>query len=457
MSPSADNARPAAPPLAASGTSGESAGRPTRVRWHMAALLTLITALTYLDRLNLGIAGQFIQQEFRLSTETMGWILSGFVLGYAIFQVPGGWAGDRYGPRRMLTFAILWWSVFTAMTALAPRLPIRAVLGLAWSFFIVRFLIGVGEAATLPNANKVVAYWLGIKRRGIGNSLFLMGVGVGGVSTPMLIAWLMQRWGWRESFYVCGMLGVVIALGWHLYATNRPEEHPRVNAAELELIRADAADSTRAGMHRRPPWKRLLSSRSSWALMLSYFCEGYPNYIFYTWFFMYIVQARHLTVSQGGFWGAAPFLAIVILAPIGGWFSDFAVHRLGKRRGRQTAAWLGMLSSAVLLTTGAHAENNTLAILLLGAACGFNIFSTSTWWATCIDMAPNFSGSLSAMMNTWGNIGGAISPVLTAYLATRFGWPRALDFAAGISFLAVVLWFWVNADENLEAPAAGAS
>lgn len=429
--------------------------RPTRVRWHIVGMLTLITALTYLDRMNLSIAGKPIQEEFALSTETMGWVLSGFVLGYALFQVPGGWAGDRFGPRAVLTFAILWWSVFTAATALAPRLPLRDWFGVAGSLIVVRFLIGVGEAAALPNANKIVANWMGQQSRAVGNSLFLMGVGVGGTITPMLIAWIMQRWGWRTSFYLCAVLGAIVALGWHLYATNRPEEHPRVNDRELETIhrgRPKDAPATTSGdsAKKRTPWRRILSSRSGWALMLSYFCEGYPNYIFYTWFFLYLVRARGLTVKQGGLWAATPFLAAMLLAPLGGWFSDRAVAKLGRRRGRQCAVWIGMTASALLLAAGAHTAENTWAILLLSAAMGFNIFATSTWWAACIDLAPNFSGSLSAIMNTWGNLGGWLSPILTGYIAARVGWTQALDFAAAVTLVGGLLWTFVNADENLE-------
>lgn len=435
---------------------------PTHVRWRIAALLTLITSLTYIDRLNLSIAGKHIQDEFHFSMQTMGWILSGFVLGYAIFQVPGGWAGDRFGPRRLLTFAIVWWSIFTAVTAIVPQLPAPAWMSLPVTFFVTRFLIGAGAAAALPNSNKVIAFWMGQTRRGLGNSIFLMGVGLGGTITPVLIAFLAERYGWRASFVFCGFLGLALATAWHLYATNRPEEHRRVNSAELQIIqsaRLDAGANPRSAGRTpplSPPWRRILSSRSAWMLMLSYFCEGYPNYIYYTWFFLYLVRVRGLSVRQGGFWGAAPFLAVVMLAPLGGWLSDRAASRFGRRRGRRAMVWLGMTASALLLASGAHAANTTLAILLLSGAMGFNIFATATWWATCIDLTRNFSGSLSAMMNTWGNIGGWISPILTAYIATRWGWTRALDFAALITLVAPLLWIFVNADEDLEAPAAPA-
>jgi MFS transporter, ACS family, glucarate transporter len=434
---------------------GASETRPTRVRWQIVALLTLITALTYLDRMNMGIAGKYIQDEFAFSTQTMGWILSAFVLGYALFQVPGGWLGDHFGPRGILTAAILWWSLFTAITGLVPQLPLRGWMGLVWSFILIRFMIGVGEAACLPNSNKIVAFWIGDSRRGVANSLFLAGIGIGGALTPVLITAIMQRWGWAMSFYISGGLGIFVALFWNTFATSRPEQHSRVNAQELNMIhfRSRAPDSQPQVQNIRrakTPWKKLLGNVSTWCLMLSYFCEGYPNYIFYTWFFIYLVRVRGLTIKQGGLWGAAPFLAILILAPLGGWFSDRAVSRFGKRRGRQLTVWVGMTASALLLTLGANTSRNVMGILFLCGALGFNMFATSTWWATCNDLSQNFSGSLSAMMNTWGNLGGWISPILTAYIAVHLGWTQALDFAALITLLAGVLWIPLNADQNLE-------
>ncbi|HEV2349575.1 MAG TPA: MFS transporter [Terriglobia bacterium] len=434
---------------------GTSGFRPTRVRWQIVAMLTLITALTYLDRMNMGIAGKYIQDEFAFNTQTMGWILSAFVLGYALFQVPGGWLGDRYSPRGVLTGAILWWSLFTAITGLVPRLPLRHWMGLVGSFILIRFLIGMGEAACLPNSNKIIAFWIGENRRGVANSMFLTGIGLGGALTPLLISSIMQRWGWEMSFYISGGLGVFVAVAWYVFATSRPEEHSSVNAGELEIIRKRAQPPDAPAREQNPerlktPWKKLLGNVSTWCLMLSYFCEGYPNYIFYTWFFIYIVRVRGLTIKQGGLWGAAPFLSILIFAPLGGWFSDRATTQFGKRRGRQLTVWVGMTCSAILMTLGAHATGNVMAILFLSGAVGCNMFATSTWWATCNDLTRNFSGALSALMNMCGNLGGWISPILTAYIAVHLGWTHALDFAAMITFIAGVLWIPLNADQNLE-------
>jgi ACS family glucarate transporter-like MFS transporter len=431
--------------------------RPTRVRWHIIALLAVISGLTYLDRLNLSIAAGYIQKEFLFNDETMGWVLSAFVLGYALFQVPGGWVGDRYGPRGVMTVAILWWSLFTAGTAIAPRLPLVGWFGLAWSFAIVRFLIGVGEAAAFPNSNKIIANWMGAGQRGIGNALFLFGIGVGGALTPKFITSLMGHWGWRSSFYACAVVGTAVALTWHRYATDHPEEHPRVNAAELALIHAgetrEAAVFQPATARRQgAPWGRMLSRVSVWALVLSYSCIAYAAYIFYTWFFIYLTRERGFTVKQGGFWGSTPFLAIALLAPLGGWVSDRAVARFGKRRGRQSAVWLGAACSAGLMWAGGHTQDNILAILLLAGAAGFNLFATTTWWAACNDLTKKYSGSLSGLMNMFGNLGGWLSPIVTAYIATRVGWNQALSFAALVTLAAGALWFLVDASQGLEEP-----
>lgn len=418
------------------------------MRWHIVTLLAVIAGLTYLDRLNLSIAGKHIQDEFAFTTETMGWILSAFVLGYALFQVPGGWLGDRFGPRAVLTAAIVGWSVLTAATALAPALPLAAWFGVAWSFAIIRFLVGAGEGMAFPNINRMIAFWMGPGQRGIGNSLWLVGIGAGGAMTPLLIATLSERWGWRTAFYVCAAIGFVIVAAWRLYATNHPEEHPRVNAAELAFIRAGAESRRAEGLP--TPWKKMFSSVSVWALILSYTCIAFPAYIFYTWFFIYLVNVRGLTVEQGGWWGSTPFICIALLAPLGGWVSDRFVRRLGRRRGRQSAVWLGAAVSAFLMWTGGNAANNTLAILLLGLASGFNLFATATWWAVCNDLTRHHSGSLSGLMNMSGNLGGWMSPIVTAYIATRVGWTAALDFAALVTLAAGVLWLLVRADSPLE-------
>jgi len=438
-----------------------SGPRPTRIRWRIVAMTTFTMAVAVLGRLNLGVLGKYIQDEFAFSTQTMGWIFSAFAFAYHPFQILGGWAGDRYGPRKVLTFSILFWSVATAAMGLVPRLPMSRWLGLAWSFAIFRFLIGLGEAPASPNSAKLVASWMGAVRRGVGISYHFLGFGLGGALTPVAIIWVAQHWGWRTAFYLSSVLGTVVAFSWWFYATDRPDEHPDVNGAELALIRYGGAKrvpgpAAEGASRKRPPWGRMLSSVSVWGILLSYFCQGYTPYIYLTWFFIYLVRVRGLTVMRGGLWGSVPFIFIILLTPAGGWFSDYAVARFGKRRGRQSAVWLGMGCSAILLLIGSHTLNNTAAILLLAVGAGFNFFALPSWWATCIDLTPTYSASLSSLMNTFA--GGWFAPIMTAYIATRFGWTQALDFAALLTAIGAFVWIFIDANQSLEqAPVPSAA
>jgi ACS family glucarate transporter-like MFS transporter len=432
--------------------------RPTHVRWQILAILSTMMVVTALGRLNLGISARFMQDDFHLTTETMGWILGAFAFGYAIFQIPCGWAGDRYGPRVTLTFALIGWGLCTILFAVVPSFHWSSPLALAWSLAAIRLLTGAGEAASYPNANKVVAWWTTSRERGLGSSFLLGGVGAGGIVAPILFAATISRWGWRSSFIVTGILAMVVALVWYSFSTNHPHEHPKVNAAELAILSSStgAGGGSHAFSLQGTPWRKIFSSGSVWALLLSYFCHGYTPFIYFTWFFVYLTKVRGLTITKGAVWGTTPFVSMTVMALLGGWLSDKAVARFGRRRGRQSTACLGMTCSAILLAAGSHAVGPISAVLLLAGAAGFGSFAAPSWWASCIDMTPHYSGSLSGLMNTCANIAGGLAPVVTAHIATCFGWSQALDFAAMINLTAGIIWLFVNADVNLEAESPAA-
>lgn len=425
---------------------------PTRVRWRIVVILGVVAGVTYIDRLNLGIVAKFILEEYHFTTQSMGWILGAFSLGYAIFHVPGGWLADRYGPRRVLAGAILWFSVFTALTAIAPRLPLINWLGAAWAFAIVRFTMGLGEAAALPVGNKLMAYWLGEKEVAFGTSIFLAGVGAGGILAPFFISWLIKHWGWRASFFISGLVGMGLAAVCYTFVTSRPEEHPKVNSAELDLIQSGRKSSERNESTSKViavPWKRILAARSTRGLMVGHFCLVYPVYIFFTWFFVYLMKARGITITKASFWASAPFVANVIMVPLWGWLSDRAVEKLGKRMGRRSSAWMAIACSAALLWSGSQTANNTLALLQLAIAAGFNFAASAVLWTTCNDISAKFSGSISGTMSTFGSLGGWVSPVLTGYVAAKLGWTYALNLAAAITILSGLAWFFIDADRPI--------
>jgi ACS family glucarate transporter-like MFS transporter len=432
-----------------------AAEAPTRVRWTVVALVAFVTGLTYVDRLNLGIVAKNFQDEFQFTSQTMGWILGAFSLGYAWFHVPGGWLADRFGARRVLAGAIIWFSVFTALTTIAPSIPILNLAGVAWSFAIVRFLMGVGESAAFPVGNKMMGNWLGPEERALGTSIFLAGVGVAGIFAPVLITRMELGFGWRSPFLALGLIGIFAGFFCYAYVTDRPEQNPRVNSSELALIAGPAG--TEAGPVQknisqkiRVPWRKVFSNTSIWALMVSHFCLVYPLYIFFTWFFIYLVKVRGVTVSKASFWGSAPFLANIIMVPFWGWLSDRAVHKLGMRSGRRLTAWLGIGGSALLLWSGSHTANNTAALLELTLAAGFNFAASAILYTTCTDISKKCAGSISGTMATFGSLGGAASPVVTVFIATKFGWTQALDFAALVTMVSGAAWFFIDASKLIE-------
>lgn len=410
----------------------------SRIRWRIYGLLLIVVTLTFIDRFNMNVAAKYIQTEFALSDTQIGSLLSAFALGYALFQAPGGWLGDRFGPRRVLTGAILWWSAFTALTA--------AGIGIA-SMWIVRFLIGIGEGPALPCTNKMIGRWMAMPERARGSSLFLVAVGIGGAFTPPAIAWSMTHFGWRESFVACGVLGVIVAGLWHWQSTENPSEHPRVNAEELAYISVGRGPAIEAGPF---PWSKLAASASIPALVLANFMLGYVTYIFYTWFFLYLVNVRKLELMAGSYWSTAPFLAILLGAPLGGWLSDFGVKRLGHPLGRRIPVTVAAFVSCSLLLVGSRMENPYAAIGLLALAAGCNSVAAVTSWAAPNDLSERYAGTLAGLLNMCTNLGGALSPVLTPYLAGRFGWVAALDFAAAFMLCVGLLWMVVDLGKRID-------
>ena len=238
-------------------------------------IVMFIMAVTTLCRLNLSIAGKYISEEFSYDTITMGHVFSAFLWGYGLFQIPWGYIGDRFGPRRTLTISMLLFCVGTAAMGLAPRLALSSGISVLLAFQLNRFFTGVGEAASSANVTRVIASWTAARERGFASGLQTAGLGLGGTLTPIFISWTMIHWGWRVSFDLCAAISFAVLLFWWVYCTDWPEHHPRVNAAELAAIHAGEQDVARRKREllakRKPvPWGRLLSSGSIWGLILAY-------------------------------------------------------------------------------------------------------------------------------------------------------------------------------------------
>lgn len=429
----------------------------SHARWVIVAVVFCMGVLMFIDRVNISIAGKYIMPEYGLTNVQMGSIFSAFVLGYALLQIPGGWLGDRFGPRPVLAGAICWWSAFTAVTAIAGDFFLASWLGIVGSFMVVRALIGIGEAAGPPNYNRLVANWVAPEERGLAMGIATSGSALGAALTPPLIVWIMVTWGWRAAFYIAGAAGILLALFVYWFITDRPAEHSWVSATELQRITKNTPAAPSKAQPAGPiPWRALLGRADLWFLTAAYFTLGYIMYIYFSWFYLYLTDVRGFSVLKGGWYSTAPFLAGAITSPIGGWLSDFLSQRYGKRIGRCGVGCGALVLTAGFIYLGASTADPYMAILFLSLGSGSLFLSTAAFWATTMDLASKYAGTVSGFMNMGGNIGGTLSPTLTPYIAERYGWETALYIAAALAILGIFCWLGVHPERaiDLEEPDA---
>jgi ACS family glucarate transporter-like MFS transporter len=421
----------------------------TRVRWFLVFWLFVLSAVSYLDRVNISIAGGSIADAYHLTDIQLGKVFSAMVAGYALFQTAGGYLADRFGPRRVLAAGVIWWGVFTALTALVPANMAGALL----LFVGVRFFLGAGEAVIYPSANQFVARWIPVEERGMANGWIFAGVGAGAGLTPPLITYIMVHYGWRSSFWVCSGIGFLAGAVWFLAARDTPAEHPRVSAAELSTIQSgltlspanrDRAAGAAAGGKVLVSWKRVVQSREVWAVTISYFCYGYVAWIFFSWFYRYLAKVRGLDLKASAFYSMLPFLAMLVCCLLGGTINDRLTKRRGARLGRCGLAAFAMVVAAIFIAFGSQVQGARLASVVLAGGAGALYLSQSSFWSVTADIAGASSGSVSGFMNMGGQIGGTVTGSLTPWIAARYGWTASFLVAAALCLLGAVCWLAVD-------------
>jgi MFS transporter, ACS family, glucarate transporter len=415
------------------------------MRWLILGLLFAISVVTYIDRVNISVTARQMMPALGLTDQQMGFVFSAFVIGYALFQVPGGWFADRWGIRIVLTIALLWWSCFTALTAMAAASDLAGPLGIVGVLALVRFLLGIGEATALPTFNRAVTDWFPAHERGLGIGVAIGGIGIGSAITPPVTAWIMVNYGWQTAFFASASLGIGLAVIWWILARDRPSDHPWV-------LRRETAASAEHAVTRAPsiPWKALRRTPTVWWLVLSYGCLGYVAYVYMSWFYLYLVNVRGFDVLRGGFFASAPFLAILVSCPLGGWVTDRLALRRGITQGRKVVGMAGMMLAAATIAIGALMESPYLAIASLSIGAGWLYFTVGAYWSSMSDLSKSHAGSLSGLMNMGANIGGAVSPTLTPWIAQQWGWPVSLSVAALIAFTGGVLWLMIDPGKGLK-------
>ncbi|HEY9125699.1 MAG TPA: MFS transporter [Acidobacteriaceae bacterium] len=420
----------------------------SKIRYLLVAWIMVLSAIAFLDRTNISIAGAQIGHDFRIDNTHLGWVFSAFLVGYAAFQIPAGVLARRFGPRRVVALGLVWWGAFTALTALAP--PHAA--GALWWLILIRVALGAGEAVMYPCANQFVERWFPIPERGKANGIIFGGVGLGSaVAPPLLTAILLQR-GWHASFWFCAVLGLIAGAVWYLAARNTPETHPWVSQAELATIVAGRGNTLQMNPEARKaavPWRRILTSRSIVAVTASYFTYGYVSWIFFSWFYLYLTQVRGLSMKSSAVLSMFPFIAMSLGSLAGGAASDWLARHVSQRVGRCFLPAFALFLTAVLLATGSQVHDTRSASLVLACGAGALYLSQSSFWSVTADFAGTFAGVVSGAMNMGCQIGGAVTASLTPLIAAHFGWEASFLTATTLAVIGAAAWLLVDPEARL--------
>ncbi|MGH9678430.1 MAG: MFS transporter, partial [Candidatus Acidiferrales bacterium] len=398
------------------GGPGES--RESHERWLVLVLLCLMYLITYLDRVSMANTAPLIIKEFGFSKAEMGLIFSAFIWSYSLFQVPGGWLGDRFGPRKVLSTIMGYRTVIAVVTTLSVGFK---------SFWGVRFALGVGEAGAFPTATRAMQMWYPRGERGLVQGVSHAASRFGAAIGPPVAVAIMIHYGWRSVFYVIGALSLLWSILYMAVYRNMPEEHKRVNHAELARIRGLDANGEikKANVAKRPkvPWSVLLKHGNMWAVMCAYATYIYSLWFFLSWLPSYLFEYRKFTLIKTGFYASLPLAAGVVGDALGGWLTDkLYVKTNNLKFSRRSVAITAMLGCGIATLFAALSASPFTALIFLTIAMFFLEMTIGPSWAVPMDVGGEFSGTVSGMMNMGGQFVGALSPTVFGYLVSRGSW-----------------------------------
>jgi MFS transporter, ACS family, glucarate transporter len=407
-------------------------------RYRILSLLFLLSIITYLDRVCIGLAGTRIQDELSISTESWGLILAAFTLSYAAFEIPAGVWGDKYGPRNILARIVLWWSAFTALTGLATNY---------YFLLVVRFLFGAGEAGAYPNISASVSRWFPMQERARAVGITWAASRLGGALAPFLVVPIQQIYGWRASFYIFGAVGLVWTAWWYFYARDNPREKAGISKEELDLIGAPK----QVAAHVSLPWKQVLRSRNFWVLLAMYHTYCWGSYFYLGWLPTYLQRGRGFTENEMKLWATLPFLFGIVGNLSGGVASDYLSKKYGLKIGRRVIGSAGLALSGLFMLGTSQTENREIAVLFLALGYGSMDCMLPVSWAICMDIGKKYAGSVSGSMNMAGQVGSFASTALFGYLVKWLGndYNKALVPLAVMLLISAALYVLIDPTEQL--------
>lgn len=418
-------------------------------RYKMVFGTFLLAMIVLFDRILLSVAKDPVAESLQLSDKQMGWAMSIFALGYALFQTPAGLFADKYGPRKILTTVVALWSIFTALT------------GAVWNYLtllIVRFLFGAGEAGAFPGMARAIYSWIPLSERGIVNGINFSGGRIGAAFALPMVAWLMDLVGWRLTFVLLGAIGILWGIVWYLWFRDNPEDHKGMSTSEVGYIRAHTNRNTAEEEKVTIDFGKLFRSKTMWQLMGQYFASNFTFFFCLTWLFPHIKAKYGLDALEAGFYASAP----LIFGALGNWFSGFLVDFIYKKKrwalSRKVPAIIGFLLASIGIVASVYMDEVTPAIILISIAVFGADMTLSPSWSVCVDVGKQFSGAVSGTMNMAGNIGSFLTALAFPYLLELTGSEVPFFYlAAGLNLLAIVLWMRVKPQQPLQITATSTS
>jgi len=435
-------------------TSMQTVSSPSFVRWKILLILALASFISYVLRTNLSFAAPEMMADLGLDEIQWGWVLAGFTVGYALFQFPGGILGDRLGPRRVLTVIAVLWALLTVITSLVPGQETSSTWVIIATLFLVRFLVGAVHAPIFPVVNASIVRWFPVGGWALPSGLTSTGLTLGGAAAAIVVPLVIIQLGWRATFLCIAPLGLLTAIIWWRYSRDDPADHPGVNDAEVELIKAGWKSEELPGEEQtgadNADWLRVLKNRDVLFLMLSYSSMNFVFYIVFNWFFYYLVEVREFSATDAGFVASAQWIAGAAGAALGGWSCDRMCRTLGLRWGCRWPVIIGMTVSAALLLVGALHPNAFIAVSSMVLLFFFNQLNEGPYWATSIAVGGRHAGAAGGVMNTGANVMGVVNALLVPFFAHAFGWTFAIASGAIFALLGVVFMLLVRADHTIE-------